>query len=428
MAFNFPGGVIVNDRNAGVAIPIRRAVRAATTAPGTLATSFEAGDTIDSVVLAAGDRILIKNQASAVENGIYVVEPVGAPYRDVDFEVGASVAGMIIPIVAGGQTGSFWNCTNILGADIVGVNLLTFAIAGGSGASGNVNSGGASTDNAVVRWDGATGLIIQNSGVILSDTNNMTGLLNVGMAGDILDAAGNELVNFTSVASAVNEIAITNAAAATNPILGVSGGDVNISLEYLVKGTGVHIFDNDTAAAEIRLRDDAGTDFVGIRAAAATTSYTVTMPAVQGLASTYLQNNGTGLLSWATGTSGALSYLTSTSDVLTSTTSTVYVLANSMQFLIPAAGTWLVIFSSSIASTQGNRTIEFIISINGGASAVAGAYRMYNVPGANIFIPMGCSAVVTVTGVENIAVYYRISNAAASAQLNSRSFSALKLT
>jgi hypothetical protein len=59
-------------------------VRVATTAAGVLASDFEAGDTIDGVVLVAGDRILIKDQADAKENGIYVVEASGAPTRSED--------------------------------------------------------------------------------------------------------------------------------------------------------------------------------------------------------------------------------------------------------------------------------------------------------------------------------------------------------
>ncbi len=59
-------------------------VRAATTDPGTLASDFENGDTIDGVVLATGDRILIKNQASGDENGIYIVQASGAPVRSDD--------------------------------------------------------------------------------------------------------------------------------------------------------------------------------------------------------------------------------------------------------------------------------------------------------------------------------------------------------
>ena len=70
-------------------------VRVATTVAGTLATSFENGDTVDGVVLATGDRILIKDQAAGAENGIYVVAASGAPARASDANVSAEVtAGM----------------------------------------------------------------------------------------------------------------------------------------------------------------------------------------------------------------------------------------------------------------------------------------------------------------------------------------------
>ena len=64
----------------------KAAVRVATTVAGTLASSFENGDTIDGVVLATGNRILIKDQAAPAENGIYVVQASGAPVRATDFD------------------------------------------------------------------------------------------------------------------------------------------------------------------------------------------------------------------------------------------------------------------------------------------------------------------------------------------------------
>lgn len=64
----------------------KAAVRVATTAAGTLASSFENGDSIDGVTLATGDRILIKDQAAPEENGIYVVQASGAPVRATDFD------------------------------------------------------------------------------------------------------------------------------------------------------------------------------------------------------------------------------------------------------------------------------------------------------------------------------------------------------
>lgn len=62
----------------------KNSVRIATAAAGTLATSFANGQTVDGVVIATGDRILIKDQASTSEDGIYTVNASGAPTRAVD--------------------------------------------------------------------------------------------------------------------------------------------------------------------------------------------------------------------------------------------------------------------------------------------------------------------------------------------------------
>ena len=65
-------------------LDVKQSVRAATTAAGTLATSFANGSVIDGITLATGDRILIKNQASGSDNGIYVVAASGAPTCSAD--------------------------------------------------------------------------------------------------------------------------------------------------------------------------------------------------------------------------------------------------------------------------------------------------------------------------------------------------------
>lgn len=62
----------------------KASVRVATTTAGTYASSFANGQTVDGVTLVTGDRILIKNQASAVQNGIHVVQSSGAPVRASD--------------------------------------------------------------------------------------------------------------------------------------------------------------------------------------------------------------------------------------------------------------------------------------------------------------------------------------------------------
>lgn len=60
----------------------------------------------------------------------------------------------------------------VLAVDFESGNLII----GAEDAGGDVHGPGSSTDNAVVRWDGATGKLIQNSGVLVDDTNNVSGI------------------------------------------------------------------------------------------------------------------------------------------------------------------------------------------------------------------------------------------------------------
>lgn len=89
---------------------IKQNVRAATGAAGTLATDFENGDTIpgDDVVLATNDRILIKDQANPIQNGLYIVQATGAPVRSTDADqAGEMKNGTSVTVTSGtlnGQT------------------------------------------------------------------------------------------------------------------------------------------------------------------------------------------------------------------------------------------------------------------------------------------------------------------------------------
>lgn len=62
----------------------KAAARVATTANIVIATALNAGDTIDGITLANGDRVLVKDQTAAEENGIYVVG--ATPTRSTDFD------------------------------------------------------------------------------------------------------------------------------------------------------------------------------------------------------------------------------------------------------------------------------------------------------------------------------------------------------
>jgi len=114
-------------------------VQAATTAAGTLATSFAAGQVIDGVTLVAGDRILIKDQASAVENGIYVVT-VGAPTRSTDMAAGSSASGVAVFVEDGTVNADVaFVVTTDAPNDVVGTDPITWVAFSSGGIIAGTN-------------------------------------------------------------------------------------------------------------------------------------------------------------------------------------------------------------------------------------------------------------------------------------------------
>jgi hypothetical protein len=105
-------------------------VRVATTEVETLISDFVAGDTIDGIVLVAGDRILIKDQSTSSENGIYTVNSSGSPTRATDMPIGVLdiSAGYTILVQEGDlNSGTIWKITN--GSNpTIGTTALTFGI------------------------------------------------------------------------------------------------------------------------------------------------------------------------------------------------------------------------------------------------------------------------------------------------------------
>jgi len=143
---------------------VKGAVVAATTGAQVLATDFENGDTIDGVLLATGDRVLVKDQASGVENGIYVVKAVGAPDRAADMAA-TSDAALAYCFVAGGTAneGTGWVCTTASPA-VVGTDALAFTqYAGDPYVPRNIRVGGASVANVAVEPGGKVPFSIEGT-------------------------------------------------------------------------------------------------------------------------------------------------------------------------------------------------------------------------------------------------------------------------
>lgn len=99
-------------------------VRVATTADVTISTALNAGDTIDGVTLAAGDRVLVKDQGTGSQNGIYIVS--ASPARAYDMLTGIQAWGAFVYVIAGtANAGTLWYNTNAT-LPTIGSTSLTF--------------------------------------------------------------------------------------------------------------------------------------------------------------------------------------------------------------------------------------------------------------------------------------------------------------
>lgn len=83
-------------------LDVKESVHVATTGPVNLASDLNTGDTIDGHVLETGDRVLVKDQTTASENGIYVVAVSGTAQRSADADSNAEVTSGLFTFVTNG--------------------------------------------------------------------------------------------------------------------------------------------------------------------------------------------------------------------------------------------------------------------------------------------------------------------------------------
>lgn len=152
---------------------LKDAVRAATTANGTLATAYANGQVIDGVTLATGNRILIKDQSSGSENGIYTVNASGAPTRATDADTtGELTPGTTVYVTEGTVNADKEFSITSDAAITIGTTAHTWGLTGGSGAVYTASLGVQLSGNDF-RANYGTGLTLTGNQLIVDDSRQV---------------------------------------------------------------------------------------------------------------------------------------------------------------------------------------------------------------------------------------------------------------
>lgn len=282
--------------------------------------------TIDGVTVAAGDRVLVKNQTTASQNGIYVASAI-AWTRATDMDVWAEVPSSFTFIQSGAtQADTGWVCTSDAGGtiNVTPINFVQFSNAGAYTASTGLTLAG----NA---------FSITNTGVAANSYGSASsvGTFTVNAQGQLTAAAtvaisiANTQVTGLGTMSTqnANNVAITGGSITGTPVSGstVGGTTITASTQFSGPGTGL-----TGTASGLSIGGNAATATSATSATSATTATNIaggaagSVPYQSGASvTTFLAagSNGqvltlaSGSPSWATPTTGTVTSVTGTGTV-----------------------------------------------------------------------------------------------------------------
>ena len=192
-------------------LTVKDSVRAATTGDITIANDLNNGDALDGVTLATNDRVLVKNQSTGSQNGIYVVG--SSPARATDMATSSVLeGGTFVFVEEGTANADNGYVVSTDGTITVGTTAHIWTQFSGAGqitAGDGLDKGTGATANTMeVNIDGVTTAIVSDAVVVRSS----------GTTGQVLRSDGN------TNAAAWGQLDIANGSAITGTLPTANGG------------------------------------------------------------------------------------------------------------------------------------------------------------------------------------------------------------
>lgn len=259
---------------------------------------------VDGSTPNANDRILLKNQATGAQNGVYVVTGVGSVgvspvlTRATDYNTAAEVnSGASIPVISG-STNKF--TTWIQTATIVTINVDSLVFTQYSANPQNVPNVMGALDGASAKATGATigssSLYLQsastaNPGIVSSAAQSFAGVKTFVVPPQFSSLSPSaQLVTGSGGTVGVGSVSLTSQVTGNLPLSQTQG-----SLSLTAQVVGVLPQVNLTLAATFTQATLGSVTFTSSAGGAA---YTVKFPGAQGASGTFIQNDSAGNLSW----------------------------------------------------------------------------------------------------------------------------------
>lgn len=300
---------VTNSINTALAGIRKGSVRVATTTAGTLSTSFANGQVVDGVTLVTGNLILIKNQASTAENGVYTVNASGAPTRATWMDSASEIDGVYVAAEDGTTNGgTLW----ITVSEVTTLNTdpIVFTQIQTSGAVASVTltqpAAGLTLTNSGSTQTGA----VTSTFALANDLAALEGLASNGIAA----RTATDTWAVRTMTGTSNRVTITNGDGVSgNPTFDIAAtyvGQTSITtLGTIATGTW-----NGTAIGPTF--GGTGQTTVAVGDILLGTGVNTWGKLAIGSSGTVLKSNGT-TASWSTGTTATRAYLTgSTSSVI----------------------------------------------------------------------------------------------------------------